>query len=172
MNPADIRSIPQVVTFQQAASRFCDLLELDSPKPESWIREVLMALSDLYAAAHTLSMLGPFEFPGNVSEEPRIDHDQWKTIYDRVSRALPQRWYLTFFDLTEPLDLEQKPVIGDLADDLADIYRDLKPGLRATVNLEDFVMGAVLFEWQFSFQSHWGDHAVNAIKLLHQLVYS
>jgi Domain of unknown function (DUF5063) len=164
--------LSQAIAFQRAATRFCGLLEVDANQSRLWNREVLMALTNLYAAAHTLSMLGPFEFPENVSEEPRIDHNQWKTIYDRISRALPQRWYLTFFDLTEPLDPEQKPVIGDLADDLADIYRDLKPGLRTFANQDDAVMGAVFFDWQFSFQSHWGDHAVNAMKLLHQLVYS
>ncbi len=117
-------------------------------------------------------MLEPVEFSEDIPEQFRIHHDQWKAIYDRVSRALPQTWYLTYFDLTESLDPEQKPGIGDLADDLADIYRDLKPGLRAIANQDDTVMGAVVFEWQFSFRSHWGDHAVNAMKLLHQLVYS
>ncbi len=169
MIPADIRSIPEVVVFQTTASVFCDLLDLDSPQPESWIREVLMALSDLYGAANKLSMLEPVEFSEDIPEEFRIDHDQWKAIYDRVSRALS--WYLTYFDLTESLDPEQKPFIGDLADDLADVYRDLKPGLHAIANQDDTVMGAVLFEWQFSFQSHWGNHAVNALKLLHQLVH-
>ena len=52
MNPAEIRSISQVVAFQCAASQFCDLLELDAPKPELLIREVLMALSDLYVEAN------------------------------------------------------------------------------------------------------------------------
>ena len=172
MNPAEIRQIPQVVTFQSAASQFCGLLELDAPKPEVWIREVLMALSDLYAAANKLSMLEPVDFSEDIPEQFRIHHDQWTVIYDRISRALPQTWYLTFFDLTESLDTEQKPVISDLADDLADIYRDVKPGLRATESQDDAVMGAVLFDWQFLFRSHWGDHAVNAMKLLHQLVYS
>jgi Domain of unknown function (DUF5063) len=160
------------IKFQQAARQFCDLFEVDPDQAQVWIRQVSMALSELYAAANKLSMLEPFEFTNDVSEEPRIDHDQWKVIYDRVARALPQRWYLTFFDLTEPLDPEQKPVIGDLADDLADIYRDLKPQLRAFSNQNDAVMGAVFCEWQFSFQSHWGDHAVNAMKIMHQLVYS
>jgi hypothetical protein len=106
-----------------------------------------------------------------VSEEFRIDHDQWEAIYFRVSRAVPQTWYLTFFDLTQSLDLDQKPVIGDLADDLTDIYRDVKPGLRAAAIPENAVTRSG-FDWQFSFQSHWGDHAVNAMKLLHRLVCS
>jgi hypothetical protein len=172
MNSADIQSIPQVVAFQCAASQFCDLLELDAAKPELWIREVLMALSDLYMEANRLLMLEPVEFLEDLPEQFSVHHDQWKAIYDRVSRALPQTWYLTYFDLTEALNPDQVPVIGDLADDLADIYRDLKPGLRATESQDDAVMGTALFQWQFSFQRHWGDHAVNAMKLLHQLVYS
>jgi Domain of unknown function (DUF5063) len=165
MNPADIRSIPQIVAFQRAASQFCDLLELDSLQPELWMRDVLLALTDLYEAANKLSMLEPVEFSEDITEEFTIDHDQWKAMYDRISRAMPQRWYLTHSDLTDDLG-------DDLADDLADIHRDLKPGLRAFVNQDDAVMGAVLFEWQFSFRSHWGGHAVNALKLLHQLVHS
>jgi Domain of unknown function (DUF5063) len=171
MNPADLRSTLQVAAFHRAASQFCGLLELDSPNPKLWIREVLMALSDLYATANTLLTFQPVEFSEDIPEQRRIHHDQCQAIYDRISRALPQTWYLTYFDLTESFDLEQKPVIGDLADDLADIFRDLKPGLIATSNQDDAVMGAVVFEWQFSFRSHWGDHAVNALKLLHQLVH-
>jgi Domain of unknown function (DUF5063) len=172
VNPAEIRHVPQVVTFQRAASQFCDLLELDVPQSDSWIREILMALSDLYVAANKLSMLEPVEFSEDIPEQLKIHHHQWEAMCDRVSQVLPQTLYLTYFDLTEALDPEQKPGIGDLADDLADIYRDLKPGLRATGSQDDTAMGAVLFEWQFSFRSHWGDHAVNAMKLLHQLVYS
>jgi hypothetical protein len=168
----DVEQFPQVIKFRQAATQFCGLLEVDPDQHRLWIREVLMALADLYASANALSMLGPFEFSEDAPEQIRIHHNQWKAVYDQVSRALPQRWYLTFFDLTESLDLEQKPVIGDLADDLADIYRDLKPGLLVTSNQQNAVMVEVVFDWQFSFQSHWGDHAVNAMKLLHQLLYS
>jgi hypothetical protein len=50
--------------------------------------------------------------------------------------------------------------MGTLADDLADIYRDLAEGLS---NAEQGHMEDACFDWAQSYQSHWARHAVNAL---------
>ena len=54
---------------------------------------------------------------------------------------------------------------GSLADDLTGVYLDLKSGLdqlRSGVPNRD-----VIWEWRFTFWSHWGEHAVNALRIIH-----
>ena len=54
---------------------------------------------------------------------------------------------------------------GSLADDLTSVYHDLKRGLdylRAGEPEPD-----VIWEWRLGFWSHWGQHAVNAVRIIH-----
>ena len=50
---------------------------------------------------------------------------------------------------------------GSLADDAADIYRDLPSGLN------DNAVG----EWRFGFDNNWGKHAAEALYALHSLTH-
>lgn len=75
---------------------------------------------------------------------------------------MPFQYYSEFFrPIAEP---PEEPVTGDLADDLMDIYIDLKNGLRY------YDVGRIsdaVFEWAFSFGVHWDRHATGALRVLH-----
>lgn len=58
----------------------------------------------------------------------------------------------------------ETPGIGSVADDVNDIYTDVAAGLRL---YEGGNRVAALWEWTFSFASHWGAHATGAIRALH-----
>ena len=60
--------------------------------------------------------------------------------------------------------------MGDVADDLCDIYRDILPGLRYWEAGGEEGHAAVVWEWRFGFITHWGRHAIAALGLLHFLV--
>ena len=63
-------------------------------------------------------------------------------------------------------ELDDPPCMGDLGDDLLDIYTDLKHGLLV------FDAGDVhdaLWHWSFLHRIHWGRHAVGALFALHCL---
>ena len=53
---------------------------------------------------------------------------------------------------------------GDLADDLLDVYLDLKEGV-ATFDA-GYPRHAVWL-WRFGFEVHWGHHATSALRALH-----
>lgn len=55
--------------------------------------------------------------------------------------------------------------LGSLADDLADIWRDLRAGLDALEGGSQWQ--DVAWEWRFGLQTHWGRHAVEALRALH-----
>lgn len=125
------------------------------------VRAALIRLVALYEAA--LALPEPWH-PGVESEqEPqRLADEEWTMVYRRVGKALPVG---TYGVVSEPLVVPpEEAVLGDIGDDVADIYRDVVAGLVA------FESGARLqarYEWSFGFQSHWGTHAVEAIRALH-----
>jgi hypothetical protein len=57
---------------------------------------------------------------------------------------------------------------GSLADDLTDIYYELKDGLNRLDRSED--PGRTLGSWRSGFCKHWGQHVVDAERHLYALV--
>ena len=108
---------------------------------EQLLAELVRVLPVLYEAALRLP------YPVVETAEPpetRLTHDEWKKVFDRL-------WAVLAAD--------------DLADDLADIYRDVKEGLDlAAAGASD---NEVLWQWQFNFWAHWGQHAVDALRIIH-----
>lgn len=152
--------VDSVELFAAEARRFRDWA--DQPREGSaGARDALVRLSSLYLAA--LALPDPWH-PDVESEEepPRLTDDEWKVVYERVGRALPVGYYGV---VSDPLVVPpEEAVVGDVGDDIADIYRDVVSGLAA------FDSGARLqarYEWGFHFQNHWGEHVVEAICCLH-----
>ncbi len=102
----------------------------------------------------------PTQYDPDIDAES-IGDDESKKVYARAA-ALPFQYYSsTFYPLVVPPEDHE---IGDLADDVADIYRDISAGLAL------FDAGHVAeaqWEIRFSFLTHWGRHASGAIRALH-----
>jgi hypothetical protein len=75
--------------------------------------------------------------------------------------ALQFRYYSEIFNnLVIP---PEEPVVGDIVDDLVDIYSDVAPGLAL---FESGDQGGARNHWQFWFSRHWGEHATSALRAL------
>ncbi|MBL8755667.1 MAG: DUF5063 domain-containing protein [Planctomycetes bacterium] len=145
--------------FATAASDFCSWCESEPATAVVEARTALQHLPRLYLLAHGLREL---------HDAPEVDGDRptesaWRSVFKRFA-ALPVNYYYT---VSDPLQIGGGPpdcTIGDLADDLADIWRDLSDGLSL------FRLGhleSAEWEWAFSFRTHWGKHAVDAMRSLH-----
>jgi hypothetical protein len=71
--------------------------------------------------------------------------------------------YHQVFDPTE----DTEAVFGTLADDIADIYRDLKEGLISRERREGLPDEDAIWTWRLLFYSHWGKHAMDALLTIH-----
>ena len=60
-------------------------------------------------------------------DEARVTARQWKDVFDRLQEALPGDDY--YWTVEPSIEKEPVELVGSLADDLADIYADVKPGL-------------------------------------------
>lgn len=85
---------------------------------------------------------------------------EWEAVYRRMS-ALPFQHY----SCVEPGAEDAEDLgVGDLHDDLADIWRDVREGLE---HWRAGRPGDALFHWHSLFRVHWGAHAADALRELH-----
>lgn len=150
--------------MRQEAERYCALIE----QAESWERQAFVialagSLAELLSAASHLPDIEPTdsELPGSPAQQ------QWSERFAAVQLKLGDRGdYWT--TLAAHGNDASEVVLLPLADDLVDIWRDLKRGLLA---LEGGVPPSdVTWEWRFGFYTHWGRHATEALRAVHALV--
>ena len=124
---------------------------------ETLYREAGIPLADLYAAGLNLPNVSPTE--DNIEIET-IDMDQWWSVFNSIDRLTgSEDPYRLVFHPDEDTEI----IEGPLADDLADIYHDVLPATEWT---DDAHLDDLLWQLRFSFQSHWGRHALEAMKVL------
>jgi hypothetical protein len=140
--------------FFDTATAYCAWAESAPGAAEEELETAIRMLSKLLALVH--------EIPETFDEEdaPVLSQEEWLAIYKRFG-ALPFNYYASYAD---PNHLEDpSPVTGDVADDLADTWRDLKGGLALYLNGN---YAAAAWEWRESFNTHWGRHAAGALYAL------
>jgi hypothetical protein len=140
--------------FRERAERYCALVERIAPDGLSW-RELAAALAELYAAALALEPRAP-DGEELADAEPA---DMRPALEAALGGAAT---YWTVFDPAA----NEEPGAPSLADDLADVYHDVKRGLMV---LDAGDPAEAVWEWHHSFWSHWGRHAVEALRALHAL---
>lgn len=117
-----------------------------------------MALCHLTSLCRSALFL-PDTYGDEEAEE--VSLESRKQIFRRFG-ILPFSYYANCFD---PLVVPgEEPVVANVADDLSDIWGDLKSGLSL---YDAGHLSAAAWEWRQMFLSHWGHHASGAIYALH-----
>jgi hypothetical protein len=146
---------PQLNQFAEVARRYCEWADSEARDAI----DLLMArrlLAELQLAATSLPEVGSGDHQKIHKPPPELK----QKVLDRVS-AVPFRRYWAMFN---PLKENEEPVCGDLADDLADIWLDLWEGLYL------FDHGHMLesnFHWRVLYDSHWGQHVLEAERAIY-----
>lgn len=144
--------------FIEIAKIFISWVEGSNHHSVEELRIVNDLLLSLYSSAFKLK----YHPDANELIESRIKHEEWDDIRKGL-KDLPFDEYQEIFDT---LDFtENSSVIGSLSDDLADIYRDLKPAIRKfengqKVEAEDDI--------KRNFEIHWSKHTISALKAIRQ----
>ena len=78
----------------------------------------------------------------------------------------------TYLYVFEPYDkVHPGPAEGTLADDVADIYRDLSPGLKEWTGTNAATRRDIVSSWKSPYAYHWGWDAARASLAMHSLLY-
>ncbi len=149
-----------VLAFVETARHYCEWARASEPTGPEAVAQALRQITSLYLAG--LSLPGTWSPDLDVKANAGLVSDDERLAVVAAAARLPLANYSEVFDpVPVPPD---ESVIGDLGDDIADIYCDVATGLR----LYDAGRQAeAIWEWSFGLQNHWGAHATSAIRALH-----
>ena len=138
--------------FSKIAQEYCTWVETKESKAnDAFYAQIL--LSKLYCWGIQLPDCETTDEFENDSI-PLHDHSEVVKLFS----DFPVSYYSQVFN-AEIIPSEE-PCIGDVIDDLADIYKDLKDGLWY---LENTSTVDAVFQWRFSLGVHWARHALGAM---------
>ena len=138
----------QARTFARKAKAYCWLIDQPPLLPrEKALLKLCQALADLLQLALRLPDLTD-EATSDIETncEPVSD-----AVQEWVSVLRVDHYWVLFDPFTNP---ESSLVFNSLADDLSDVYSDLKRGLYL---FDQGLVHAACWEWRSSFTAHWGE---------------
>ncbi|UXH79252.1 DUF5063 domain-containing protein [Roseateles amylovorans] len=146
----------QLGEFVELACGYCQWCEGQSLgiDPEA---QAARWLALLYASALSLPRVGG-EYGSDL---PELPPETLARAESNLARFFG--WYYRAWSDPDPA-AQEAPGMGDLGDDLLDVYTDLKRGL---VLFEAGMVDDALWHWSFLHRIHWGRHAVHALGALH-----
>jgi hypothetical protein len=143
----------------ETAREYCRLIESAQAGDDDWLNALAQVLPRLHALIANLDVPAEARDP---DAEP--DLDSRFELFSRLHRTLGERdHYWLEFDAPP----EHHAGSGSLADDLTDIYFDLKLGLCRLAANDD--PSQTLNDWRTGFSIHWGQHLVDAERHLYAL---
>ncbi len=158
-----------VVEFVAVANEYCKYAEHAGELKGGEILRILQRLLPLlYLKASLLPELEPFFEDDN---EKFVTESDWFRINDAFkSKFGTANDYLELYD--EKYIESETPVPSSLAENMADIYQDMKDFLLLYQTGTKEVMNDAVWECRLNFENIWGQKLVNALKAIHKFIYS
>jgi hypothetical protein len=146
---------PAVLMFVAQVRQFCAFVEQSiSIETRERLLGTRLRLLALYQAALALPLVTP-----NT---------------DAISKAAippPRNWvgfgtHELYWEVFDPY-VNEEPVTGELSEDILEVLGDVRGPLSCWDAHPPQIADAI-WEWRFSFDSHWGNHAIDALRALHR----
>lgn len=160
-----------VVEFVAVANEYCKYAEhAPELKGEDLLKILQRLLPLLYLKASFLPELEPVFEDGN---EKFVTESDWFRIHDsfKLKFGSANDYREVFDERAEEAETEGTVVSG-LAENMTDIYQDLKNFLLLYQTGTDEVMNDALWECRLNFENYWGQKLVNALRAIHKFIYS
>jgi len=145
------------------AKAYCDLIDqaVTDPPPEGWLGNVAFLLPRINAAVTTLD-----DNPDSgVTALPDIE-----SRFELFSRLRDLLGELDAYWLEFDISSDDACRTGSLADDLTDIYCELKSGLDLVAPDPDHDgLSQAAATWRGTYRAHWGRHILDAQRHLMEL---
>lgn len=140
------------------ARRYCDLIDVSGSDQSRWLPEIARLLPRLHAAMMSLSLN-----QSDADQFDPVDLDARFDLFARLRHLLADRdsYWLEFDWANDGADA----MTGSLADDLTDIYCELKQGLCLFERDPNCAIAA----WSSGYARHWGQHLIDAERHLAML---
>lgn len=148
-----------VIVFARSVRAYRELLHASVVDSATFPSQCASALTELYLYGLQLPAVPPVEIPNQISRA-------WPDTSLLLSVFGPRALYRDVFD---PFS-DAPPVDCSLADDLADIYRDLVSPLALFDSEDSLQAQGAVWEWRFTIFGHAGAHITSALRALHAIL--
>ncbi len=158
-----------VVEFVAVANVYCKYVEQAAKlKGEELLKILQRLLPLLYIKASLLPDLEPVF---DDSNEKFVSESDWNHINDILTQKFGTA--NNYLDVVTDKPGESEDFTrSSLAEDMADIYQDIKNFLLLYQTGTNEVMNDALWECRMNFENIWGQKLVNSLRAIHKFIYS
>lgn len=153
----------EVIEFTAVANEYCRYLEEASSGDG---KTLLLVLQKLLPLLYMKSLFLP-EIETRVEDEVEkfVREEDWQAIKEILTAKFGSA--NDYLDINPDKESTEELIYGDLAENLADIYQDIKDFLMVYRIGTVEVMNDALWECRESFRLYWGRKLVNTIRAVH-----
>jgi hypothetical protein len=155
--------------FITVAAEYCIFIEnAASSEKKTFIEQAIKYLSALYLKTALLPVVYDVS---NAEAERTVSEVEYETIRTSIEELLGMDdAYLTVFH--PDMQFSDLPVSASIAEDLADLFQELKDFLFNCQLGDDELVQSGFITCLNGFHLHWGRKLLNALAALHQLLHS
>lgn len=159
----------EVLEFVAVANEFCKFTEnSDKLSKKGIIHGLHKYLALLYTKA---SFLPEFTSVLEESNEKYVTEDMWQGIEQIFLKKLGK--HDAYLEIYHPdYQTMEENVRASIAENVADIYQDIKDFVTLFRVGVDEIMNEALWECQQNFKQYWGQKLLNTLRIIHMILYS
>lgn len=157
-----------VIEFATVANEYCAFVEsVEHHSRKDFVTKIQKLFPLLYLKA---SLLPVTEDNSEEAPEKFVTEEDYYFIHRKLLVKMGEfDSYQEVFD--QRMQYSEVPVEGSIAENITDIYQDLKDFILAYRIGTPDVMTLALFECRNNFEQYWGQRLVNGLRAIHNLVY-
>lgn len=158
-----------VIEMITVANEFCSFLERSEDMESSdFLSRLQKLLPLLYLKA---SLLPEFEIEADDELEKYVTELDYNLIQQKVLRhtGAGDDYQEVFIS---GMQFSETALTASIAENVADIYQDMKDLVLSFRMLNEEVMEQALSESQYNFAHLWGQKLVNCLRAIHNLIYN
>ena len=158
-----------VIELITVANEFCSFLERsDEMESADFLSRLQKMLPLLYLKA---SLLPKFEFEADDDLEKYVTEVEYNLIQQKIlAHTGAGDDYQEVF--IPGMQFSESALTSSIAENVADVYQDMKDLIMSFRTMNDEVMEQALWESQSNFAQIWGQKLVNCLRAVHNLIYS
>jgi hypothetical protein len=168
-NSENIIYSKSVIEFATVANEYCNYLESQQSLS---LKQFLSTLQKLLPLLHLKTSMIPslsdddFETP-----EKYLSEVDYTFLLNKITARLGS--YDSYLEVFDPgMQFSETPIESSIAENLCDIYQDLKDFIFAYRMGTNEIMNDALCECKKNFEEYWGQKLVNGLRAIHSLLFS
>lgn len=159
----------KVIEFVTVAAEYCSFMEkCEGAGVKMFIDKMTKLLPLLYLKT---SLLPDLEEESMEEMRQFVTEEEYEYTQEQVRNVIGQYdEYLEVF--TPDMQYSDSPILAHISEDLTDIYQDLKDMVANFQSANQSIMNDSILNCKQNFESFWGQKALNALRAMHNVLYS